>query len=58
MPDIQNIQDEELDLGHECHDCGEIYAPGANFGACTNAGHYVGKLEACALPLIAPVSEE
>jgi hypothetical protein len=59
MPDIPpDIQKEELDLGYECHDCGEIYAPGASFNACTNAGHYVGKIETCALPFITPATKE
>jgi len=28
------------DLGFECHDCGEVYAPGADMSACINDGHY------------------
>jgi hypothetical protein len=50
--------EEDIDLGYECHDCGEVYAPGASFEACTNDGHYVGKLQACALPFVTPASND
>lgn len=60
MPETHNTPEElaELDLGYECHDCGEIYAPGASYQACIDDGHYVGKIEACALPFITPAKQD
>jgi hypothetical protein len=45
-------------LGYECHDCGEIFAPGSSTADCVEQGHYVGPIQACALPSIAPVSND
>lgn len=59
MPDNQRTaHEEDVDLGYECHDCGEVFAPGASFEACTTDGHYVGKIQACALPITTPVSND
>ncbi|MDA0797324.1 MAG: hypothetical protein O2826_03735 [Chloroflexi bacterium] len=59
MPDAHSTaHEEDNDLGYECHDCGEVYAPGASFKACTDDGHYVGKIQACALPIAAPASND
>jgi hypothetical protein len=54
MPDIQ---EQDLELGYECHDCGEVYPPGGNFEACTKEGHYVGKIQACSLPIAPSASK-
>jgi hypothetical protein len=55
---MANANEEELDLGYECHDCGEVYAAGASFQACIDDGHYVGKIQACALPFITPANRD
>ena len=48
--------DQQEGPGYECHDCGEVYAPGADTSACVNDGHYVGPLVECALPYARPVA--
>ena len=51
---MSDASEQEVDLGYECHDCGEVYAPGANTSACVDQGHYVGPLASCALPVAKP----
>jgi hypothetical protein len=46
------------DLGFECQDCGEVYAPGADMAACVNDGHYGGPLVDSALPFASPVHQD
>jgi hypothetical protein len=51
------VDDAREDLGYECHDCGERYAPGADISPCANDGHYVGPLVECAIPVAKPLSQ-
>ncbi len=41
------------DIALECHDCGELYAPGADASPCAAQGHYLAPLAICDLPLSA-----
>ena len=43
---------DEAEYGWECHDCGEVYAPGASVADCVEQGHYIGPIAACELPLL------
>jgi hypothetical protein len=54
---MSGIQEQNLEIGYECHDCGEVYPPGRDFRSCTTEGHYVGKIETCSLPSHAPGSK-
>ncbi len=42
----------EVEYGWECHDCGEVYPPGASTADCVDRGHCVGPIDACELPLL------
>ena len=39
--------DDAPDLGFECHDCGEVFAPGVSTAPCVGQGHYVGPILDC-----------
>ena len=41
---------DEVEYGWECHDCGQVYPPGASTIDCVKQGHYVGPIAACELP--------
>jgi hypothetical protein len=48
---MANVRETTSYLEYECHDCGELYAPGVDISRCANASHYVGRLVDCAVPI-------
>ena len=45
---------ETNDIALECHDCGELYAPGVDASPCAAQGHYLAPLAICDLPHSTP----